>query len=56
MEVLAAACAEAGFFDEAVRHQTMALEDPVWERVDRTDEFNRRLDLYKNKKPYRSLA
>jgi tetratricopeptide (TPR) repeat protein len=47
---LAAAHAEAGEFGRAVEAQTRALElAPVELRV----EYNRRLDLYKNKRPYR---
>jgi tetratricopeptide (TPR) repeat protein len=52
LNVLAAASAEAGQFDEAVRYQTKALEDPVY-RGSAGNEFRQRLDLYKQKKPYR---
>jgi tetratricopeptide (TPR) repeat protein len=51
LDILAAAYAEAGQFDEAVRYQTKALED----RGQRAnwDEFRKRLELYKQKKPFR---
>ena len=58
LDALAAAYAEAGLFDEAARYQTKALEGPFWLpegtpwEPDR-DAFLRRLDLYKQKKPYR---
>jgi serine/threonine-protein kinase len=51
LDTLAAACAEAGQFEEAVRHQTRALEDPALK-----DDFRRvarqRLELYRQMKPF----
>jgi serine/threonine-protein kinase len=49
---LAAAYAEAGQFDEAVRYQTRALEDPILRGTFRTA-AGRRLELYRQKKPFR---
>jgi hypothetical protein len=47
---LAAACAEAGDYDSAVKWQTTAIEiTPAAEKQDAID----RLDLFRNKKPYR---
>ncbi len=54
LNTLAAAYAEAGQFDEAVRYQTKALEDPALRGPD-GDEFRQRLELYKQKKPYRQM-
>jgi serine/threonine-protein kinase len=49
-DTLAAAYAEAGEFDEAVRWQTKAMEEvPESEKAD----FHVRLELYKAGKPYR---
>lgn len=50
---LAAAYAEAGQFEEAVRYETLALEDPVY-RGQGKDRFSRRLALYKAKQPDRA--
>jgi hypothetical protein len=52
LDTLAAACAEAGQFDEAVRYQTMALDDRT-SRGPTGDEFRQRLELYKQKRPFR---
>jgi hypothetical protein len=52
LHTLAAAYAEAGQFDEAVRYARRALEDPAY-RSRADDEFRQRLELYKQKKPYR---
>jgi hypothetical protein len=52
LSILAAAYAENGQFDEAVRYQTKALEDPVY-RGPAGDGFRKRLELYQQKKPYR---
>jgi hypothetical protein len=49
---LAAAYAEAGQFDEAVRWQQKALDDPAYVR-EYGEGARRRLELYRNKKPYR---
>jgi serine/threonine protein kinase/Flp pilus assembly protein TadD len=49
---LAAAYAEAGQFDEAVRYQEKALEDQVYQGPG-GDAFRQRLELYKQRKPYR---
>lgn len=47
--VLAAAYAEAGQFDEAVRYQMKTLEDPYTT----DDDYRQRLALYQQKKPFR---
>jgi len=52
LATLAAAYAEVGQFDEALRYQTKALEDPDCRGVD-GDEFRQRLELYKQKKSFR---
>jgi arylsulfatase A-like enzyme/tetratricopeptide (TPR) repeat protein len=53
MDTLAVAYAEAGLFAEAVRWQTMAVEQaPAAERAD----LQARLELYKAGKPYRQQA
>jgi len=50
MDTLAAAYAEFGDFAEAVRWQEKALEDPQFKN---NADYRRRLELYRNKKPYR---
>ncbi|MFL5242524.1 MAG: hypothetical protein ACJ8FY_10485 [Gemmataceae bacterium] len=52
LAVLAAAYAEAGQFGEAERYQMKALEDPAYHGL-AGDGFRQRLELYKQKKPYR---
>jgi tetratricopeptide (TPR) repeat protein len=52
LSTLAAAYAETGQFDEAERYQMKALEDPTY-RGKTGDAFRQRLQLYKQKKPYR---
>ncbi len=52
LNALAAAHAETGQFDAAVRYQTKALEDPAY-RGPAGDDFRVRLLLYKYDKPYR---
>jgi hypothetical protein len=52
LETLAAAYAEAGQFDEAVRYQTRALDDAAL-KGDLRAAAKERLELYKQKKPYR---
>jgi hypothetical protein len=52
LDILAAAYAEAGLFDEAERHQTRALEDTYYQGP-AGDEMRQRLELYKQKKPFR---
>jgi tetratricopeptide (TPR) repeat protein len=52
LDTLAAAYAEAGQFDEAVRYQTRALDDPTLKGYFRPAP-KERLELYKQKKPYR---
>jgi Tfp pilus assembly protein PilF len=49
---LAAAYAETGRFDEAMRYQKKALEDPAY-RGSAGNEFRHRLWLYEHKKSYR---
>ena len=54
LDTLAAAYAEAGRFDEAVRFQTCALEvDDLWLRGDFRTAAKQRLELYRQKKPFR---
>lgn len=50
MDTLAAAYAEAGKFDEAVRWQERALKDP---QVKADADARHRLELYRKKQPYR---
>jgi serine/threonine-protein kinase len=52
LDTLAAAYAEAGRFEEAVRYQTRALNDPTLKGDVRTA-AKERLELYKQRKPYR---
>ncbi len=47
MDTVAAAYAEAGNFEEAIRWQERAVE------ADNTEELRRRLELYRKKQPYR---
>jgi tetratricopeptide (TPR) repeat protein len=56
VDTLAAAYAEAGQFDEAVRYQTRALEDPERQGDRRTPARQRRLELYRQRKPFRDLG
>ncbi len=51
LNTLAAAYAEAGQFDEAVRYQTQAIEEPRGPAA--SDGYRERLELYKQKKPFR---
>jgi tetratricopeptide (TPR) repeat protein len=52
LDTLAAALAEVGRFDEAVKCQTEALADPAFQRF-YGEEGRQRLELYKNNKPFR---
>jgi tetratricopeptide (TPR) repeat protein len=52
IDTLAAAYAEAGQFEEAVRYETLALDGPALKGNVRTA-ANERLELYKQKKPFR---
>lgn len=52
LDTLAAAYAEAGQFEEAVRYQTRALEDPTL-KGDLRKAARQRLELYRQKKPFR---
>src|SRR5262249_47679628 len=52
VDTLAAAHAEAGQFDEAVRFATQALNDPTFPRAEAAD-ARKRLELYQKKQPYR---
>jgi len=53
LDTLAAACAEAGEFEEAVKWQQKAIELAPWDHAER---FKTRLDLYQNGKPHREIA
>jgi hypothetical protein len=55
LETLAAAQAEAGLFDAAVKHQQQALELAKADKVDVKD-LESRLSLYQQHKPYRTAA
>jgi tetratricopeptide (TPR) repeat protein len=52
LDTLAAAYAEAGQFEEAVRYQTRALDDPAL-KGDVRMAATQRLELYRQKKPFR---
>jgi len=52
LDILASAYAEAGQFEEAVRYQTRALDDPTL-NVDHRPAATQRLQLYLQKKPFR---
>jgi serine/threonine-protein kinase len=52
LDTLAAAYAEEGQFDEAVRYQTRALDNPILRGAHRTA-AKERLELYRQKKPFR---
>jgi tetratricopeptide (TPR) repeat protein len=52
LDTLAAAYAEAGQFEEAVRYQSRALDDPTL-RGDVRTAAKQRLELYRQKKPFR---
>jgi hypothetical protein len=52
LDTLAAAYASAGRFEEAVRYEIRALENPTLTRV-RQEAARQRLELYRQKKPFR---
>ncbi len=54
IDTLAAACAEAGDFDQAVKRQSQAI-DLLTDAKEKED-FVTRLKLYREKKPYRETA
>lgn len=51
LDTLAAACAEAGHFDDAVKWQGKAID--LLTDASQIGEFSERLKLYREKKPYR---
>lgn len=53
-DTLAAAYAELGQFDEAIKYQEKAFADPVFmKEKEKVEEARERLKLYREKKPYR---
>jgi tetratricopeptide (TPR) repeat protein len=52
LDTLAAAYAEVGQFDTAIRYQGQALQDPTY-AGGRGDVLRQRLELYKQNRPYR---
>ncbi|HSQ55508.1 MAG TPA: tetratricopeptide repeat protein [Gemmata sp.] len=52
LEAYAAACAECGNFEEAVNWQKKVLDDSAYMKM-RSEYVRERLQLYKDKKPYR---
>jgi hypothetical protein len=50
LDTLAASCAEAGYFDEAVMWQNKAITKDLTD--EEASEYGRRLALYRSKKPY----
>jgi hypothetical protein len=53
LDSLAAAFAETGKFDGAIKWQKKALESPTDFRMDDLEKARSRLNLYKQGKPYR---
>jgi tetratricopeptide (TPR) repeat protein len=54
IDTLSVAYAEAGDFDQAIRWQRKALEDPSYEREER-DNAREKLALYDKKQPFREV-
>ena len=55
LDTLGVAYAEVGDFDQAIKFENQALQFPEWEKK-QGDGARKRLELYKEKKPYREQA
>ncbi len=54
IDTLAAACAEAGDFDQAMRRQGQAIE--LLTDAKKKEDYATRLKLYRERKPYREAS
>jgi tetratricopeptide (TPR) repeat protein len=55
LDTLAAAHAEAGHFDEAVKWEQKALEQAKALRVEQVEEYKSRMELYKSRQPFHEV-